>query len=149
MKLVPCLLFEGRADEALAYYASLLPGAKTTDVLRGQGVALIAATLEFDGGRIMLLNGPAAQPSMAVSIFLECETQTQVDRLWDALSDGGKPIRCGWITDRFGVTWQIVPKGMPKYLGDLDPARAQRAMQAMMGMTKLDINEIARAADGA
>jgi len=97
----------------------------------------------------MLLNGPAAEPSMSVSMFLECETQAQVDRLWDALSDGGKPIRCGWITDRFGVTWQIVPAGMLKYLGDPDPARARRAMQSMMGMTKLDINEIARAADGA
>jgi predicted 3-demethylubiquinone-9 3-methyltransferase (glyoxalase superfamily) len=149
MKLVPCLLFDGRADEALAYYSSVLPGAKTTDVMRGQGAALVAATLEFDGGRIMLLNGPAAEPSMSVSMFLECETQAQVDRLWDELSDGGKPIRCGWITDRFGVTWQIVPAGMLKYLGDPDPARARRAMQSMMGMTKLDINEIARAADGA
>lgn len=149
MMLMPCLLFDGRAAEALEFYSSLLPGAKVKDQMLGQGGALIAATLEFEGNRVLLLNGPASQSSISVSLFLECETQAEVDRLWDRLSDGGQPIQCGWITDRFGVTWQIVPQGLRDLIGDRDPARAQRAMQAMIAMKKLDINEIARAADRA
>jgi predicted 3-demethylubiquinone-9 3-methyltransferase (glyoxalase superfamily) len=147
MMLMPCLLFDGRAAEALAFYSSLLPNAQVKDEMRGQGSALIAATLVFQGGSVLLLNGPPSEPSIGVSLFLECETQAEVDRLWDRLSDGGKPIQCGWITDRFGVTWQIVPEGLRDLLGDPDPARAQRAMQAMIAMKKLDINEIARAAN--
>jgi predicted 3-demethylubiquinone-9 3-methyltransferase (glyoxalase superfamily) len=149
MMLMPCLLFDGRAAEALAFYSSLLPNAKVTDEMRGQGSALIAATLAFQGGSMLVLNGPSSEPSVGVSLFLECEKQAEVDRLWDRLSEGGKPIQCGWITDRFGVTWQIVPQGLRDLLGDPDPARAQRAMQAMMAMKKLDINEIARAANRA
>ncbi|MDB5733244.1 MAG: putative 3-demethylubiquinone-93-methyltransferase protein, partial [Variovorax sp.] len=101
---MPCLMFEGRAAEALAFYSALLPAARVRDDMRGQGGALIAATLDFQGGRFMLLNGPASTPSMSVSLFLECAAQSEVDRLWDALSEGGQPIQCGWITDRFGIT---------------------------------------------
>lgn len=149
MMLMPCLLFDGRAAEALAFYSSLLPGAQVKDEMRGQGGALISVTLLFQGNCVLLLNGPASEPSIGVSLFLECETQAEVDRLWDRLSEGGKPIQCGWVTDRFGVTWQIVPQGLRELLGDADPARAQRAMQAMITMKKLDINEIVRAANRA
>lgn len=145
MMLMPCLLFDGRAAEALEFYSSLLPGAQVKDEMLGPGGALIAATLELDGNRVLLLNGPASQASISVSLFLECKTQAEVDRLWDRLSEGGVPIQCGWITDRFGVTWQIVPQGLRDLLSDPDPARAQRAMQSMIAMKKLDINEIARA----
>lgn len=154
MDLSTCLLFDGRAEEALRFYEAILPGARVDDTLRigadgpSADGAFVAATLVFDGGRILLLNGPAAAPSIAVSLFLVYETQAEVDRLWDALSEGGAPLQCGWVTDRFGVTWQIVPRKLRSLLADPDPARAARAMRAMMDMIKLDIDKIERAAAG-
>ncbi|MDB5570981.1 MAG: 3-demethylubiquinone-9 3-methyltransferase [Hyphomicrobiales bacterium] len=154
MKLSPCLAFGGDAEEAMNFYLAAIPGSRAAQVMRagesgpGPAGALIAATLEIGDDRLLLLNGPDAAPSMAVSLFLSCDSQEQVDRLWDSLCAGGKPIQCGWLTDRYGVSWQIVPKGTMELLNHPDRARAQRAMQAMMRMVKLDIHELERAADG-
>lgn len=153
MELYPCIMLDGRAEEALNYYSAFLPEARATEVLRADGSAqgaegaLIAATLAFRGGRLMLLNGHPAPSSHAVSLFVPCETQAEVDRLWAAIEDGGKPVACGWITDRYGVAWQIVPKGLLRLLGDPDAGRAARAMRSMMGMVKIDLHEIERAAN--
>ena len=155
MHIVPCILFDGAAEEAMNFYLDVFPGAEASDVLRagaagpGPKGALIAATLELAGNRVILLNGPAAADSMRLSLFVACETQAEIDRLWDRLCSGGKPIQCGWLTDRFGVTWQIVPARLMSLLQDPDPARAGRAMQAMMRMTKLDMVEIEHAAQNA
>jgi predicted 3-demethylubiquinone-9 3-methyltransferase (glyoxalase superfamily) len=99
----------------------------------------------------MALNGNADfQHSHAISFMIDCEDQAEVDRLWDRIvADGGKPVQCGWITDRFGISWQITPKQLPQLIGDPDPARAARAMQAMMKMVKIDVAELQRAADAA
>ena len=151
MQMTPCLLFDGAAEAAMAFYLAAFPHARVADLMQageggpGPSGSLIAATLELAGGRLMLLNGPATAPSLAVSLFVGCDTQAEVDRLWKKLSEGGKPIQCGWVTDRFGVTWQIAPSRMIALLNDPDPARARRAMRAMMSMVKIDINEIERA----
>lgn len=141
-----CLLFDGRAEEAAAFYVATF-GGRITDTLRAGG-AVVAVDFELGGQPYMALNGPKSEPSWQVSLFVTCDTQAEVDRLWDRLLDGGTPVQCGWITDRFGVTWQIVPAGLKELLADPDPARAQRAMGAMMQQVKLDLPAIQRAMAG-
>jgi predicted 3-demethylubiquinone-9 3-methyltransferase (glyoxalase superfamily) len=105
---------------------------------------------ELDGSEFMALNGGPDHYSFdeSISFVIDCPTQDDVDRYWDALTDGGEPIACGWLKDRFGLRWQVVPSELPAVLGDPDPERAQRAMQAMMAMTKLDIGVMKGAAAG-
>lgn len=146
-KISPCLWFNGAAEDAANFYVSLLPDSRILRVQRnvGDGPGGKAGTvliIEFAlaGQTFLALNGGTEFPhSHAISFSIDCTTQAEVDRLWAALGDGGEPVQCGWIKDRFGVSWQIVPSVLPKLLADPDPAKAARAMAAMMGMVKLDI----------
>jgi predicted 3-demethylubiquinone-9 3-methyltransferase (glyoxalase superfamily) len=153
--ITPFLTFDGKAEEAARFYTSIFPSAKIIETYRygdaGPGPKGAAMMLEFEllGQRFFALNGPSSQPSLSVSFFVACETQAEVDTLWEALTgDGGKPIQCGWLTDKYGITWQIVPKVLPVLIQDQDAAKAARVMRAMMEMVKLDIAELQRAYDG-
>lgn len=152
MQITPCILFNGDAEAAMNFYLATFPDARVKDITRaregwpGPQGGLIAATLELAGNRLIVLNGPAATASIAVSLLVSCDTQAEVDRLWEKLGEGGQPLQCGWVTDRFGVTWQIVPARLLALLNDSDEGRARRAVQAMMSMVKIDIDEIERAA---
>ncbi|QDT14982.1 VOC family protein [Alienimonas californiensis] len=155
---VPCLWFDGDAEEAAAFYTSLLPNSRVGRVLKSptdtpSGPAGQVLTVEFTlaGAPYVILNGGPGYPhTQAVSFQIHCEDQAEVDRLWAALlENGGSPMACGWITDRWGLCWQIVPKRLMELIADPDPQRAERAMNAMMQMIKIDAAEIERAADGA
>lgn len=157
-KVFPCLWFDGDAEEAAAFYASLLPDSRVDRVWRSpaetpSGPAGMVLTVDFTlaGQRFQGLNGgPDFSFSEAVSFVVDCEDQAEVDRLWDALSaNGGEPGPCGWLKDRFGLSWQIVPRRLNELLDDPDPDRARRAMEAMLAMGKIDIAGLEKAADAA
>lgn len=154
----PCLWFDGNAEEAAAFYATLIPDSSVDSVWRSpaetpSGPAGMVLLVDFTlaGQRFQGLNGgPDFRFNEAVSFVLECEDQAEIDRLWDALAaDGGEPAPCGWIKDRFGLSWQVTPVRLNELLADPDPDRARRAMEAMLQMGKLDIAALERAADGA
>ncbi len=156
-KLYPCLWFDGQAEEAAAFYVTLLPGSHIDKVSHSpadtpSGPAGMVLTVEFTiGGRqFMALNGgPDFKFNEAVSLVIEVEGQAEVDRLWDALTaDGGEPGPCGWLKDRWGLSWQITPRRLTELTSDPDPDRARRAMEAMLKMGKIEIGELERAADG-
>ena len=156
-KVSPCLWFDGEAEEAAKFYVSLLPDSSietiqrnTVDSPAGKAGTVLVVQFTLAGQRFMALNGGKAFDfTHAISFKIDCADQEEVDRLWDALlADGGGAERCGWLKDRFGVSWQIVPTALPKYLGGSDAAGARRAMQAMMGMVKLDIEGLRRAYEG-
>jgi predicted 3-demethylubiquinone-9 3-methyltransferase (glyoxalase superfamily) len=156
-KVSPCLWFDGEAEEAAKFYVSLLPDSRIETIQRniidspaGKAGTVLVAEFTLAGQRFMALNGGKAFDfTHAISFKIDCADQAEVDRLWDALlADGGAAERCGWLKDRFGVSWQIVPTALPKYLGGSDAAGARRAMQAMMGMVKLDIEGLRRAYEG-
>ncbi len=144
-KTAPCLWFDGNGQEAAELYVSLIPNSR---IISAQHPMVI---FELDGRRYMTLDGgPMYEASPAFSIYVDCEDQAEVDRLWDALLEGGgAEMRCGWLTDRFGVSWQIIPKALPRLFSDPDREAAGRAMQAMMTMKKIDVAELQRAFDGA
>jgi predicted 3-demethylubiquinone-9 3-methyltransferase (glyoxalase superfamily) len=156
-KITPCLWFDGKAEEAARFYVSLLPDSRVEKVVRSpaatpsgpEGMVLV---VEFTlaGSRFTGLNGgPLFKFTEAVSFAIACDDQAEVDRLWNALtSNGGAPSNCGWLKDRWGLSWQIVPRRLHELLGDPDPNRARRAMQAMLKMKKLNVAELERAADG-
>jgi predicted 3-demethylubiquinone-9 3-methyltransferase (glyoxalase superfamily) len=157
-KICPCLWFDGEAEEAAKFYVSLLPDSRietiqknTVDGPAGKAGSVLVVEFTLAGQRFMALNGGMrVEYTHAVSFKIDCVDQAEVDRLWQALtSDGGQPSRCGWLSDRFGVSWQIVPSALPKYLGGPDRAGAARAMQAMLGMVKLDIDGLRKAYEGA
>ena len=156
-KITPCLWFDGNAEEAANFYITLLPDSRIRSVQLSPADnpstpegAVLVVEFTLAGQDFMGLNGgPQFKFSEAVSFIIDCEDQAEVDRLWDALTaDGGKPVQCGWLQDRFGLSWQITPRELPKLLADPDPDRARRAMQAMMGMVKIDVAELRKAADG-
>ena len=155
-KISPCLWFDGEAEEAAKFYVSLLPGSKIETVQKnpvdgpaGKAGTVLVVEFTLAGQRFMALNGGMRYDyTPAVSFKIDCADQAEVDRLWDALSDGGAIERCGWLKDRFGVSWQIVPSVLPQLLGGSDAAGAQRAMQAMLQMVKLDIAELKKAHAG-
>jgi predicted 3-demethylubiquinone-9 3-methyltransferase (glyoxalase superfamily) len=155
-KIHPCLWFDGQAEQAAKFYTSIFRNSRIGRILRtgdaGPGPKGSVLTIEFelDGETFMGLNGgPEFSFTPAISIVVNCDTQTEVDGYWDKLLPGGKPQQCGWLTDRFGVSWQIVPKVLPEMLMDQDAARAARVMNAMMNMIKLDIATLQQAYDGA
>jgi predicted 3-demethylubiquinone-9 3-methyltransferase (glyoxalase superfamily) len=157
-KTTPCLWFNGQAEEAAAFYVSLLPGSTIDRVFRSptdtpSGPAGSVLTVEFTlaGIQYLALNGgPQYSFTPAVSFQIHCEDQAETDRIWSAIKEnGGTEVACGWITDRFGLSWQIVPVRLEELIKDPDPARAQRAMEAMMTMVKIDIAALERAAGGA
>jgi predicted 3-demethylubiquinone-9 3-methyltransferase (glyoxalase superfamily) len=157
-KITPCLWFDGEAEEAANFYVSLLPDSKIevvqrnmTDGRGGKAGTVLLVEFTLAGQRFMALNGGMRfEYTHAVSFKIDCADQAEVDRLWEALTaDGGEPGRCGWLKDRFGVSWQIVPTALVKYLGGADRAGAQRALQAMLAMGKLDIDDLKTAYEAA
>jgi len=157
-KISPCLWFDGEAEQAAKLYVSLLPDSRieqvqknTVDSPAGKAGSVLVVEFTLAGQRFMALNGGTRfEYTHAVSFKIDCADQAEVDRLWQALcADGGQAERCGWLRDRFGVFWQIVPTVLPKLLGGPDRAGAQRAMAAMLQMTRLDIDGLERAYRGA
>lgn len=149
-KIVPFLWFDGKAEEATEFYVATFPNSKVVAVNRaGPSGPVISTTFELDGQLFYALNGgPQYHFTPALSLFVNCETQEEVDSLWDKLlAGGGVPNRCGWLADRYGLSWQVIPRVLGRLLSDPDPARAHRAMQAMLQMTKIDIAGLQRAAD--
>ena len=140
--ITPFLWLDNNVRDAVAFYKSVFPNAEI------ETVSDFMASFELEGQRFYALNGgPQHKFNEAVSFFLSVETQEQVDYFWEKLTDGGQESRCGWLKDRFGLSWQVIPTGMEEIFSDPDPKRARRAMEAMLGMKKIDIAEIRRAAD--
>jgi predicted 3-demethylubiquinone-9 3-methyltransferase (glyoxalase superfamily) len=156
-KIAPCLWFASEAEEAARFYVSLLPDSRIENVLRnpmdgpgGKEGTVLVVELTLAGQRFMALNGgERIEHTHAVSFHVDCADQAELDRLWDALSAGGRIERCGWLEDRYGVSWQIMPGVLPKMLADPDAEKARRVMTAMLGMAKLDIAALERAYAGA
>lgn len=155
--IAPCLWFDGEAEEAAAFYVSVFPDSSIDRVTRSAvdwpgGTSGDAILVEFTlaGQRYQALNGgPHDSFNDAMSLSVNCKNQAEVDRLWEALSaGGGKPVQCGWLRDRFGVAWQIVPEVLPQLMNDEDPQKAKRVMEAMMQMVKLDVETLQRAHAG-
>jgi predicted 3-demethylubiquinone-9 3-methyltransferase (glyoxalase superfamily) len=154
--ITPCLWFDGNADVAVDYYLSIFPnsrrltGSKYGPDAPGDEDSTLAVSFELAGRPFMALNGgPAFHFTPAISFVVNCESQDKIDYYWGRLLDGGEPSQCGWLTDRFGVSWQIVPDRLGELMGDPDPERANRVMQAMLKMVKLDIAGLEDAAAGA
>jgi len=153
-KMSTCLWFNGQAEAAMDFYVSIFKNAKKTDVLRwgdvgpGPKGSVLTCSFELDGREFVALNGgPEFKFTPAISLVVNCETQAEVDHYWDKLLDGGKPMECGWLTDKFGISWQVTPTMLPRLLMDKDTAKANRVMAAMMKMVKLDIAALQQAAD--
>ena len=154
--ITPNLWFDSEAEEAAEFYVSVFPRSEITGISyygdAGPGPTGTVLTVAFvlDGQPFTALNGgPAFTFSEAISFVVDCADQDEVDHYWARLSEGGEESQCGWLKDRFGVSWQVVPAGMGEVMGDPDPERAQRAMKAMLGMKKLDLAALRAAADGA
>lgn len=155
-KIVTCLTFDDQAEAAVKLYTSLfrnsrvLQTARYNDAGPGPKGSVMTVSFELEGQRFMALNGgPSFTFSQGISLSVSCDTQAELDALWKGLSAGGKEVACGWLTDRFGVSWQIVPAKIGELIGDPDPAKAKRTMEAMLKMVKLDIAALQRAHDGA
>jgi predicted 3-demethylubiquinone-9 3-methyltransferase (glyoxalase superfamily) len=156
-KITPNLWFDGNAEEAASFYVSLLPGSRVDHVSRSPAdnpstpagaVLLVDFTLAGQPFR-GINGGPQFAFTEAISFGIDCEDQAEVDRLWNALTaDGGSPGQCGWLKDRYGMSWQIIPRQLGEMMGDPDPERARRAMEAMLRMTRIDVAALRRAADG-
>ncbi|MCW3074107.1 MAG: 3-demethylubiquinone-9 3-methyltransferase [Flaviaesturariibacter sp.] len=152
-KITPFLWFNTNAEEAMNFYVSLFKSASIGNISRygpggpGPEGSVMVASFELEGQQFAVLNGgPMYQFTEAVSFVINCDTQEEVDHFWNALTaDGGQESRCGWLKDRFGLSWQVVPTALPKLLSNPDKAKAGRAMQAMMGMNKLDIKALEEA----
>jgi predicted 3-demethylubiquinone-9 3-methyltransferase (glyoxalase superfamily) len=154
-KITPCLWFDGRAEEAAEFYTSIFKDSKVGKIARygeaGPGAPGTVMTVNFEiaGEEFMGLNGgPQFQFSPAISFVVHCKNQRQVDHYWDRLIEGGEPSQCGWLTDKFGVSWQIVPNVLPKMLKAKDPDKVRRVMAAMLPMVKLDVKTLKDAYKG-
>ena len=155
-KITPFLWFDANAEEAVTFYVSTFKNSRIVSVTRygeagpGPKGAVMSATFELDGQPFYALNGgPVFSFTPAISFFVNCETQEEIDDLWAELTNGGEPQRCGWLKDRFGVSWQIVPTVLGRMLGDKDAEKAQRVMQAMLPMEKIEISALRQAYDAA
>src|SRR3972149_877307 len=147
-KTPPFLTYNNQAEEAVNFYVSIFRNSKITGINRyGEGGAVISATFVLEGQEFMALNGgPSFTFAQGFSLFVNCETQAEVDELWEKLSaGGGEPGPCGWLKDKFGVSWQIIPMALGQLLGDKDPQKSQNVMRAMLQMTKIDIAALRRA----
>ena len=155
-RIVPCLWFDDEGEEAAKFYTGIFDNSRILDVThygvagpREEGLVMTVA-FELEGQQFIALNGgPEFSFTEAISFQVNCESQEEVDRYWNALGDGGEEGPCGWLTDRFGVSWQIVPLALERLIRDPDTERSQRAITAMLGMRKLDVAELERAADAA
>ena len=151
-KIVPFLWFDKNAEAAVKYYRSIFKNSRIVEILRcgeagpGPKGSVLTIAFELEGQRFIALNGgPKEKFSLAMSLLVNCKNQKEVDTLWNKLSAGGKKIACGWLTDKFGVTWQITPTILLDYLHDKNPTTAKNVMLAMMKMQKLDINRLQQA----
>ena len=139
-RITPFLWFDGTAEEAMNFYVSVFPDSRVLSV------SPMMVSFELEGQRFYGLNGgPAYRFTEAVSFFVDCETQEEVDTYWNKLTEGGQPGQCGWLKDRFGLSWQIIPRALGRLLGDPDRAKAGRVMQAMLTMGRIDIAGLERA----
>jgi predicted 3-demethylubiquinone-9 3-methyltransferase (glyoxalase superfamily) len=153
-KISPFLWFENQAEEAANFYTSIFPNSKIRDAMRygdagpGPKGSVMSVTFELEGQEFLALNGgPMFRFSPAISFFVKCATQQEVDHYWNRLSAGGTPQQCGWLQDKYGISWQIVPNALGEMLQDKDPAKSKRVMEAMMKMVKLDIAGLKAAYD--
>jgi predicted 3-demethylubiquinone-9 3-methyltransferase (glyoxalase superfamily) len=148
-KITPFLWFDTQAEEAMNLYTSIFKRSKVISINRAQG-KVMSVHFELEGQQFMGLNaGPMFTFNEAVSFFVGCETQEEIDDLWNRLiADGGSPSRCGWLKDKFGLSWQIVPTAMTRMLGDKDSGKSGRVMNAMLQMQKLDLKLLQQAYDG-
>ncbi len=150
-KITPFLWFDNNAEEAMNFYTSIFKNSKIGSVSRygegpGQAGTVMTATFTLNGQDFMALNGgPQFKFTEAISFFVNCETQEEVDDLWEKLSEGGEKGQCGWLKDKFGVSWQIVPTALGELLGDKDPEKSKRVMEAMLQMHKIDIGKLKQA----
>lgn len=155
-KITPFLWFDGRAEEAVKFYASIFKNSKITSIKYWDEGSpfpkdqVMTATVELDGIQFHAFDaGPQFKFTEAISFMVDCEDQKEVDHYWEKLtSGGGQESMCGWLKDKFGVSWQIVPKALPKLMNDKDPAKAGRVMQAMMKMKKIIVADLEKAYDG-
>jgi predicted 3-demethylubiquinone-9 3-methyltransferase (glyoxalase superfamily) len=149
LSITPFLWFESQAEEAMNFYASIFPRSKVITVNRAHG-RVMSVVFELEGQRFMALNaGPLYKFNEAVSFYVGCETQQEIDTLWAKLiAGGGEPSRCGWLKDKYGLSWQIIPNALGRLIGGSDPAGAQRAMEAMLKMDKLDVQKLEAAYAG-
>ena len=154
-KITPCLWFDVQAEEAMNFYVSIFKNSKVGKITRfgeagpGPKSTVMSVTFQLDGQDFLALNGgPLFKFTEAISFFVNCETQQEVDELWEKLSAGGEESRCGWLKDKYGLSWQIIPSTLIKMLGDSDAEKAKRVMQAMLQMVKIDISRLQQAYDG-
>ena len=154
-KITPFLWFDNQAEEAMNFYVSIFKNSKVGTVSRygdagpGPKGSVMVANFQLNGQEFMALNrGPQYKFTEAISFFVNCETQEEVDELWEKLSAGGQEIQCGWLKDKYGLCWQIVPTILLQMLSDKDPQKSQRVMKAMMQMIKIDIKDLQKAYDG-
>jgi len=151
-KITPFLWFDNKAEEAMNFYVSIFKNSKKGHVTRsGEGGpgpkgTVMSVTFQLDGQEFMALNGgPHFTFSPAISLFVNCKTQEEVDEMWEKLSEGGEKSQCGWLKDKYGLSWQIIPSALGEMLGDADPERSRRVMQAMLQMKKIDIDGLKQA----
>jgi predicted 3-demethylubiquinone-9 3-methyltransferase (glyoxalase superfamily) len=154
-KITPFLWFDGKAEEAMNFYVSVIPNSKVLNVVRttdagpGPKGSVLTASFQLNGLEFVALNGgPQFKFNESVSFVIHCETQEEIDKYWTALSAGGSESDCGWLKDKYGLSWQITPVQLPQMIGDKDQQKAGRAMKAMMQMKKLDLNVLKKAFDG-
>ncbi len=155
-KITPCLWFDTQAEDAATFYTSVFASSRILDVARygeagpGPEGSVLTVRFELDGQEFVALNGgPHFTFNEAISFQVSCADQDEVDHYWDRLSEGGEESQCGWLKDRYGVSWQVIPTRLSELLGDPDPGRSQRAMQAMLQMGKIEIASLEQAADSA
>jgi predicted 3-demethylubiquinone-9 3-methyltransferase (glyoxalase superfamily) len=155
-KITPFLWFNDQAEEAMHFYVSIFKNSKVGHVTRcgeagpGPKGAVMSATFQLEGQDFMALNGgPHFSFTPAISMFVNCETQAEVDELWEELSAGGSKERCGWLKDKYGLSWQIIPSALGKLMGDKNPAKAKSVMNAMLQMNRMDIKTLQQAYDQA
>jgi len=149
-RITPFLWFDSQAEDAMNFYASVFKNSKVLNVMRASG-KVMSVTFELDGQKFMALNaGPHFKFTEAISFFVNCDTQEEVDYFWNKLIEGGgAPSMCGWLKDKFGLSWQIIPATLGRLLSDKDPEKSKRVMNAMLQMTKIDIAGLQRAYDQA
>ena len=152
-KITPCLWFDTEGEEAAAFYTSVFPNSRIVDVARFGSAGprpegtVMTVEFELDGQKFVALNGgPEFTFNEAISFQVSCESQEEVDKFWSTLSEGGEEGPCGWLKDKYGVSWQIIPTALPRLLGDPDREKSQRVMSAMLEMKKIEIDALERAA---
>jgi predicted 3-demethylubiquinone-9 3-methyltransferase (glyoxalase superfamily) len=153
-KITPFLWFDTQAEEAAKFYTSIFKNSKITIVHRmgeetpGPVNNVVIVTFQLEGQDFTALNGgPMYKFTPAISLYVDCQTQAEIDFLWEKLSEGGRDLQCGWLTDKYGITWQIIPEVLGELMRDKDPAKAKRVMEAMLKMVKLDIAALKKAAE--